>query len=164
MGQIVLKLTVMRIQVTDLSLKCASTALFSDWLKFLKQTFPKHMSNPLLRHWTGTYSCPRFSTELFKDIVQLNEVQIYHIDTFSFVLFVFSIYLPRSHFSFLLFLSSLFFISKKAKTRMYVYIYIYQFLPNNLMFGKLLNILNPAFILVMFITALASLVQRESRK
>ena len=46
---------------------------------------------------------------------------------------------------------------------MYVcmYIYIYQFLPKNFMF---VNILNPAFILVMLLTVSARLVQGESRK
>jgi len=55
----------------------------------------------------------------------------------------------------------LFFISKKAKTRMYVYI------SSSKIISCLQDILNPAFILVMFITALtalASLVQGESRK
>ena len=46
---------------------------------------------------------------------------------------------------------------------MYVcmYVYIYQFLPKNFMF---VNILNPTFILVMLLTALAILVQGERRK
>ena len=46
---------------------------------------------------------------------------------------------------------------------MYVcmYIYMYQFLPKNFMF---VNILNPTFILVMLLTALARLVQGEMRK
>ena len=45
-----------------------------------------------------------------------------------------------------------------------MYIYLYKYISSFQRISCLLNILNPAFILVMLLTVLARLVQGESRK